>query len=124
MTKKLFIVLAIFLYGCKSKVEKIKPTIESISESIYASGTVKSKNQYQAFAPVNGIVENVFVSEGDTIKKGENILSVSNEAQRLSKENAELAELAISEKLIFFLYQLALLLYPGSRSVASRLFHV
>lgn len=92
MTKKLFIVLAIFLYGCKSKVEKIKPTIESISESIYASGTVKSKNQYQAFAPVNGIVENVFVSEGDTIKKGENILSVSNEAQRLSKENAELAE--------------------------------
>ncbi len=92
MTKKLFIVLAIFLYGCKSKVEKIKPTIESISESIYASGTVKSKNQYQAFAPVNGIVENVFVSEGDTIKKGESILSVSNEAQRLSKENAELAE--------------------------------
>ena len=92
MIKKLFIVLAIFMYGCKSKVEKIKPTIESISESIYASGTVKSKNQYQAFAPVNGIVENVFVSEGDTIKKGESILSVSNEAQRLSKENAELAE--------------------------------
>ena len=92
MIKKLFIVLAIFMYGCKSKVEKIKPTIESISESIYASGTVKSKNQYQAFAPVNGIVEDVFVSEGDTIKKGASILSVSNEAQRLNKENAELTE--------------------------------
>lgn len=79
------------LFACKKKVETIKPTVESVSESIYASGIIKSKNQYQAFATVNGIIEKVFVTEGDTVKKGTPILSVSNQAQKLGKENAELA---------------------------------
>ena len=85
------LIIIIFLYSCKRKVDKINPTTESISESIYASGIVKSKNQYEAFASVNGIINNVFVSEGDTIKKGSPILSIYNETQKLNKENAELA---------------------------------
>ncbi len=77
--------------SCKSKVEKIKPSTESISESIYASGIIKSKDQYQAFATVNGIVEKIFVAEGDLIKKGSPILSIYNEAQKLNKENSILS---------------------------------
>jgi multidrug efflux pump subunit AcrA (membrane-fusion protein) len=88
--KKLFII-PLLLFSCKDKVEKIKPTVESISESIYASGIAKSKNQYQAYATVNGIIENIFVTEGDSVKKGDPILSISNETQRLNKENAELS---------------------------------
>lgn len=83
--------LLVLLISCKSKVESIKPTIDDISESIYASGIVKSKNQYQAFASVNGIVEKVFVSEGDFVKKGTPILSISNETQKLNRDNAKLA---------------------------------
>ncbi len=82
----------LFLFSCKSKQEKIKPTISDISESIYASGIIKSKNQYQAYATVNGIIQDVFVSEGDSVKVGTPILSISNEAQKLMKENAVLAE--------------------------------
>lgn len=89
--KKLLIIPFLFLLACKDKVEKTKPTEESISESIYASGIAKSKNQYQAFAIVNGIIENIFVTEGDSVKKGDPILSISNETQKLNKENAELA---------------------------------
>ena len=89
--KTVYILPLLILFACKSKVEKTKPTLESISESIYASGIVKSKNQYQAFAMVNGIVENIFVSEGDSVKKGDAILSISNQTQKLSKESAELA---------------------------------
>ena len=91
MIKRFPVVLILFLFACKSKVEKIKPTIVPISESIYASGIIKSENQYQAFASVNGIVENVYISEGDSVKIGTPILSISNEAQKLNKENAELA---------------------------------
>jgi multidrug efflux pump subunit AcrA (membrane-fusion protein) len=91
MTYKILLLSSALLFSCKSKVEKIKPSTESITESIYASGIIKSKNQYQAFATVNGIIENVFVVEGDLVKKGSPILSISNEAQRLNKENAELA---------------------------------
>lgn len=89
--KKLYFIPFICLIGCKSKVETIHPTFESISESIYASGTAKSKNQYQAFASVNGIIEHIFVTEGDTVKKGDPILSIFNETQILNKENAELS---------------------------------
>ncbi len=89
ITVYLFIVLS-FL-ACKNKVRIIKPTVEPISESIYASGIVKSKGQYQVFATVNGIIENVFVSEGDSIKKGAPILSINSKSQRLNLENAELS---------------------------------
>lgn len=89
---KLLVFLSlVFLFSCKSKVEKIRPVYSSISESIYASGIIKSKNQYQAYARVNGIIETVYVKEGDSVSKGDPILSISNEAQRLNKENAALA---------------------------------
>jgi multidrug efflux pump subunit AcrA (membrane-fusion protein) len=58
---------------------------------VYASGTIKSKNQYQVFATVNGLLVEIFVKEGDTVKKGEAVLRIAGEAQRLSRENAELA---------------------------------
>lgn len=91
MQKIAVFLIAISLFSCKNKTESIKPTISKISESVYASGIIKSKDQYQAFATVNGIIENIFVKEGDTVKVGTPILSISNEAQKLSKENAELA---------------------------------
>jgi len=91
MLRKLLFIGSVFLISCKTKEEKIKPTIESISESIYASGTLKSKDQYQAFATVNGIIENIFVTEGQSVKKGDPILSIYNDVQKLNKENAELA---------------------------------
>jgi multidrug efflux pump subunit AcrA (membrane-fusion protein) len=90
MIKKILFISSIFLVACKDKVEKIKPTQSSITESIYASGTIKSKNQYQAFATVNGIIDKLFVAEGDTVVIGTPILSISNEAQKLSLENAGL----------------------------------
>ena len=91
--KKLYTLLSlvIFFNACKTKTEKINPTVESISESIYASGIIKSKNQYQVFATVNGIIEQVFVTEGDSLKKGTPIVLIANETQRLNNENAVLA---------------------------------
>jgi multidrug efflux pump subunit AcrA (membrane-fusion protein) len=91
MNKIAIVALCIVLFACKAKVEKIKPSMASISESVYASGIIKSKNQYQAFATVNGIVNEILVHEGDTILKGMPLLTIANEAQRLNKENAELA---------------------------------
>jgi len=91
MMKRFIFFATVLLFSCAKKTEKTKPILSSITESIYASGTVKSDQQYQAFATVNGIIQDIFVQEGDTVKKGEAILSIVNDAQRLSKENAELA---------------------------------
>lgn len=91
MNKIATVLLCMLLFACKTKVEKIKPSIASISESVYASGIIKSKNQYQAFSTVSGIINEINVKEGDTLLKGMTILTISNTAQRLNKENAELA---------------------------------
>jgi HlyD family secretion protein len=91
MVKMLIVLSSILLITCKPKIEKIKPVEASISESVYASGIIKSKNQYQAFVTVNGIIEKVFVSEGDSVKRGEVLISMNNKTQRLNAENAKLA---------------------------------
>jgi HlyD family secretion protein len=51
---------------------------------------VKSKNQYQVFPNVSGIIDVIFVKEGDTVKAGQPILKIYNMVQELNKENAEL----------------------------------
>lgn len=83
--------LLVTIISCKKTVEKTHPIIKDISESVYASGSLKSKNQYQVFSNVNGIIQNVFVSEGDSVEEGSPILTISNETSKLNTENAKLA---------------------------------
>lgn len=84
-------VATLTLAACKNKVETIFPTQESITESVYASGVVKSANQYQAYSTVSGIIETWFVEEGDSVKVGTPLVRLSNEASKLSVQNAELS---------------------------------
>ena len=86
---QIMIVTALLL-SCKSKQEKISPVSESITESVYASGIVKSIDQYQVFSPVNGLIQEIFVKEGDTVKIDDDILKVKSETARLNTENAKL----------------------------------
>lgn len=85
-----FIVGLLFLFACSKKVEKTSPKIGDITESVYASGVVKSENQYQVFPKTNGILQNLFVEEGDLIQAQQVLFSISNEASKLSRENAQL----------------------------------
>ncbi len=90
MNIRFLALLSIVLFSCGDSVETIKPTIESISQSVYASGVIKSQDQYEAYASVSGIVNQIFVVEGDTLKKGDPILTISNEVQKLNAENARI----------------------------------
>jgi multidrug efflux pump subunit AcrA (membrane-fusion protein) len=93
MTKllPLLLIIGLLLTACSEETETIHPTVETITESIYASGVIKSDHQYQVFATVNGIVDQVLVEDGDTVRKGQPLIVLSNTAQRLNTENAELA---------------------------------
>jgi HlyD family secretion protein len=85
-------ITAITILACKKKdSDAIQATVGTISESVYASGYIKSKNQYQVFSTTNGIIQELLVTEGDTVKKGDPILFLLNEASRLNTENARLA---------------------------------
>ena len=77
------------ILSCGKKTEKQFPQREDITQSVYASGTIKSKGQYEVFAKVPGIIEAILVKEGESVKKGQAIIRLSNAAQSLSYENAK-----------------------------------
>ncbi len=80
------------LFSCgKSENETIKPELRSITESVYASGIVKSLDQYEAYTLASGPIQEIFVNEGDTVDIGTPILAVFSEREKLSRESAELA---------------------------------
>lgn len=91
MKKIILLFSMIIFFSCKEKIETIKPEYQAISESIYATGNLKSEDQYQVFSSVNGIIEKIYVSEGSEVKIGDPILLISNKTQELNKENAQLA---------------------------------
>jgi multidrug efflux pump subunit AcrA (membrane-fusion protein) len=84
--------VATILPSCnRGKEELVKPAIQNITESVYASGIVKSRNQYQVFSTVTGIISKIWVSEGDVVRKGDVIITLVDETPKLTRENARLA---------------------------------
>ena len=91
------VVLLLFvssLFSCSNKSEVISPELKSITESVYASGFIKSENQYEVQGKVNGPIEKVFVEEGSLVKKGDPIFQLDNENTKIATENARLASVA------------------------------
>ncbi len=82
--------MILVLISCKKKQETTQPAIENITESVYASGIVKTRNQYQVFSSVNGLIKKVWVTEGDLVKKGDPLFSIVNEMAQLNTESAKL----------------------------------
>lgn len=82
--------LMVAAIGCQPKIQSIKPTVQDITESVYASGVIKSANQYEVFASVNGIIEQIAVNEGDSIYKGQSIFYISNQTNKLNRQNAQI----------------------------------
>lgn len=79
------------LASCESGKDRIKPSRETITESVYASGIVLSKNQYQVYSTVSGIIKTILVEEGDVVKKGQPLIRIVNSTAVLQADNAALA---------------------------------
>jgi HlyD family secretion protein len=91
MNKYVISLLFLAFFSCSQKFEKTHPIQETITEAVYASGIVKSKNQYKVFSLANGIIDKVLVSEGDIVKKGADIIRLINITAQLNTENAKLS---------------------------------
>ncbi|MGZ5133863.1 MAG: efflux RND transporter periplasmic adaptor subunit [Flavitalea sp.] len=85
--------LLVILAGlsCRQQVPTTQPITKDITQSVYASGTIKSKNQYAVFPATTGIIKTVLIKEGDEVQKGQALLVLENEAAQLSSENARVA---------------------------------
>jgi HlyD family secretion protein len=86
-----FLFAMLMVLSCKNGNEKTSPLTENISESVYASGIVKSKNQYQVYSTVNGLIQDILVHDGDVVIKGQPLIKVLNETSELNTFNSKLA---------------------------------
>lgn len=90
---QVFILLFFVIFSCGKSEENIFfPEKRSLTESVYASGLVKAKDQYEAFTLASGPIEQIYVLEGDTVKAGTPILKIFSEREKLGKENAQLSQ--------------------------------
>lgn len=86
-----FLIFILLLSSCKKNTEQTKPALETITESVYAPGVIKSSNQYQVHSTVSGLLVKMLVDEGSLVNKGDPLFILSNESNRLNTENARLA---------------------------------
>jgi HlyD family secretion protein len=87
-----YMILSLLFISCSNSIEEILPERRDISESVYASGKVVSKNQYEVIPNANGTIQEIFVSEGDTVEIGSPILTVMDASTLLNREMAALAK--------------------------------
>ncbi|MCZ8089216.1 efflux RND transporter periplasmic adaptor subunit [Flavobacterium sp.] len=84
--------ITILIVSCsKNDTEEMQPTVGSITESVYASGVIKSENQYTVYATVSGVLQKIKVTPGQTIAKGQTLFQIESDKASLTTENARLA---------------------------------
>ena len=67
----LYILLVLFVISCSKKNKNgFKVKSGEMTESVYASGVVKSVGQYTVFSTVNGILNKTKVVVGQQINEG------------------------------------------------------
>lgn len=86
------IVFFLTITSCtKKNKDEIQPTKGTITESVYASGVVKSENQYTVYPTVNGVLQKINVVVGQSIAQGQSLFQIESDKASLNTENARLA---------------------------------
>ena len=87
----LSIVLVVFVLSCsRNNNTKFQVKNGEITESVYASGVVKSMGQYTVFSTVNGILKETKVTVGQQINEGQMLFKLDADKAKLNEENSKL----------------------------------
>jgi HlyD family secretion protein len=89
MKERICYLVLLGLLSCNEKIPNTKPVTGIITESVYAAGVIKSKNQYQVYSTVTGIINKIVVTENDEVRKGDPLILVVDETSKLNSKNAK-----------------------------------
>jgi len=84
------VLLALLLSSCAKKQPSAHPTQGDITESVYASGIVKARDQYTVYAPVSGLIQTIYVTKGQFVQQGAPLFSIASATADLNLQNARL----------------------------------
>jgi len=98
------IVFALVFYSCSKESEsgenkpgKVTPAVEAVQArhgslplTLRLSGIVEAKNQIQIYPEISAVIVNVFVKNGDVVKKGDPLLQLRDKefSERVKQANA------------------------------------
>ncbi len=88
LTITLAVVLAILFVGCKQNLS-ITPVKQNIVEAVFSSGNIITEHQYIVTAQADGYLSESFFNEGDSVKEGEILFRIDNDALPAQLESAE-----------------------------------
>jgi multidrug efflux pump subunit AcrA (membrane-fusion protein) len=87
----LFILFSIWgFWSCSGSEENVYPEVTDISESVYASVTIEPAEMYNVYSKVPGILDTLWVEEGDTVKAGQVIAQIVAQHPELTAAQARL----------------------------------
>lgn len=84
----LFITSLVFLISCGKKEETAIAELKTITETVYASGTLVPENEYVLRAQTEGTVKQLFVREGDSVATGKIVMEITNNRMGSDLETA------------------------------------
>jgi len=85
-----FLSVLILWVSCSEKTETIHAQYTDMTISVYASVVVQPENSFQLFPEASGTVKKIYVSEGDTLSKGELIAVVEPVRENYDVKSAKL----------------------------------
>ena len=92
--KKLFIFLIlvtlVFAHSCKKGEVGVKAKFKEITEFVYASVSVKPVHEYQLRSATSGLIQNIFVEVGDSVKLGQKIAQIKADVSEANLKSANL----------------------------------
>lgn len=83
----LLIIIVALLTACKQQ-SKVSPVRREIIDAVFGSGHIENKNQYAVVANTDGYLKAVYVSEGDTVKQGQQLFNLTNDVQQTQVSSA------------------------------------
>ncbi len=91
MFQRIVVLFSILLFfSCGEKNDGITPKRTTLVESVYASALVQPDSLYEVYSSVSGILDKQFVTEGDTVAKGQKLFQIFKKTLDLNRENAKL----------------------------------
>ena len=71
--------ISLLFWGCgKDKIKETQPEIATLTEAVYASGTLVPESEYRVMSVSDGIITAVRIKAGDQVQAGALLFSLSN----------------------------------------------
>jgi multidrug resistance efflux pump len=84
----LYIILSFAAIGCKEKQQTVQVQTKMLTSAVYASGSLMPEEEYKVISSVDGYLVRASVKEGDNVKKGDLLFTVSSMVRNAQEQGA------------------------------------